>query len=609
MQLSKRELDILLKFIESNDYISITEIADREHVSERSIKYDLNNIKSWLATKEIHLQSVRNKGMKLAITDKQRQAIRNELLETERVERILSQKDRINIIIYQLCMSDKVISMNDLADILQVSINTIVNDVEKTEDLLEKFKIKLERTPGQGMSINGAEKEIRMIMEYLANSYLTEYDIYSFTNQLLQLSDSVSPILLFDERSGLKDIYQTVITKVAKLNQQGQLKDYNYVDLLALVIKLTISVSRLKIGHSIGGFNLMPRDAQDNILILMEEIFSEYNFPIFKDEYRYLSNDLDHETVEDLLKLTDQIIQLVSQKMNLPFDLDEQLRINLNAHLTLSFSKKRIYVNEYNPYVKDVRELNPKLFNTVSRVCKQVFKSLNIPVTNSFVSYIVLHFLASIENQKQTTERIRAVYVCSTGLGVTTLIQRKIEEEISNIEIVCFSSVLDVYEVVKKEKPDLVISIFPLDYLPCEVIKVNALPSKEDIQNIKNTIRKIKKHSITNHSSRSFQPRRNIHLEELSKEIILNGYRLFEELKESDSLTIREGYEDALLLHILLLAHRIAFNHQYEDNQSVDVNKELLAREYVVRKIEELFSNNNLVINKMEIIALLQYIG
>jgi hypothetical protein len=58
-----------------------------------------------------------------------------------------------------------------------------------------------------------------------------------------------------------------------------------------------------------------------------------------------------------------------------------------------------------------------------------------------------------------------------------------------------------------------------------------------------------------------------------------------------------------------LLAHRIAFNHQYEDNQSVDVNKELLAREYVVRKIEELFSNNNLVINKMEIIALLQYIG
>jgi transcriptional antiterminator len=299
--------------------------------------------------------------------------------------------------------------------------------VEKTEDLLEKFKIKLERTPGQGMSINGAEKEIRMIMEYLANSYLTEYDIYSFTNQLLQLSDSVSPILLFDERSGLKDIYQTVITKVAKLNQQGQLKDYNYVDLLALVIKLTISVSRLKIGHSIGGFNLMPRDAQDNILMLMEEIFSEYNFPIFKDEYHYLSNDLDHETVEDLLKFTDQIIQLVSQKMNLPFDLDEQLRINLNAHLTLSFSKKRIYVNEYNPYVKDVRELNPKLFNTVSRVCKQVFKSLNIPITNSFVSYIVLHFLASIENQKQTTERIRAVYVCSTGLGVTTLIQRKID--------------------------------------------------------------------------------------------------------------------------------------------------------------------------------------
>lgn len=609
MQLSKRELDILLKFIESNDYISITEIADREHVSERSIKYDLNNIKSWLATKEIHLQSVRNKGMKLEITDKQRQAIRKELLETERVERILSQEDRINIIIYQLCMSDKVISMNDLADILQVSINTIVNDTEKTGELLTKFKVRLERTPGQGLNISGNEKQIRMIMEYLANSYITEYDIYSFTNQLLQLSDSISPILLFDERSGLKEIYQTVITKVARLNQQGRLKDYNYVDLLALVIKLTISVSRLKIGHSIGGFSLMPRDSEDNILMLMEEIFGEYNLPIFKDEYHYLSNDLDHENVEDVLKYTDQIIRLVSQKMNLPFDLDEQLRINLNAHLTLSFSKKRIYVNEYNPYVRDVKALNSKLFNTVSRVCKEVFKSVNIPITNSFVSYIVLHFLASIENQKQTTERIRAVYVCSTGLGVTTLIQRKIEEEISNIEIVCFSSVLDVYEVVKRKKPDLVISIFPLDYLPCEVIKVNALPSKEDIQNIKNTIRKIKKHLITNYSSRSYQPRRNMHLEEFSKEIILNGYRLFEELKGNASFKIKKGYEDALLLHVLLLAHRIAFNHQYEDNHSIDVNRELLAQEHVVRKIEELFSNNNLVINKMEIIALLQYIG
>ncbi|MFS0952708.1 hypothetical protein ACFC3A_14085, partial [Enterococcus thailandicus] len=86
----------------------------------------------------------------------------------------------------------------------------------------------------------------------------------------------------------------------------------------------------------------------------------------------------------------------------------------------------------------------------------------NILINDSFVAYIALHFLVSYEREEDLRS-VRAVYICSTGLGVTSLIKQKINEELNNITIVAFASVLNAQEMIATKDPDLVISIFPIN--------------------------------------------------------------------------------------------------------------------------------------------------
>ncbi len=51
-------------------------------------------------------------------------------------------------------------------------------------------------------------------------------------------------------------------------------------------------------------------------------------------------------------------------------------------------------------------------------------------------------FWVSYEREEDLRS-VRAVYICSTGLGVTSLIKQKINEELNNITIVAFASSIE----------------------------------------------------------------------------------------------------------------------------------------------------------------------
>ena len=65
-------------------------------------------------------------------------------------------------------------------------------------------------------------------------------------------------------------------------------------------------------------------------------------------------------------------------------------------------------------------------------------------------------------------------------------------------------------------------------------------------------------------------------------------------------------YQEAFLLHVLLMTHRITFNKQYEE---IPCNREVShERQEEIRQIECLFAKNELPVNHAEISALLNYL-
>ncbi|MCM0599160.1 PRD domain-containing protein [Periweissella fabalis] len=307
-------------------------------------------------------------------------------------------------------------------------------------------------------------------------------------------TDSVVKIVLCKEEK-FNELYQNVLKSMANTLNVSILKLFDYAELLALSLRTTISILRLQNNFPIGSLQLMSiandeQRAHIESLSTMKSFFDQYDIPLLKDEYEYIMDHAPQKLEQsDTLALAVDLVNEVSDKMNLPFNHDKELISNLFAHLSLRLSKKRIYTNEYNPFIDDILLKNRKLFNAIKEALEAKKANYSYLLNDSFVAYIVLHFLVSME--KQQKEVVQVIYVCSTGLGVTKFIEQRIAQEVTNIEIVDFVSVLNADAVIKAKKPDLVISIFPIDGATCPVIKVHAIPTVEDIESIKTTVHQL----------------------------------------------------------------------------------------------------------------------
>lgn len=119
---------------------------DKYNVSERSIKYDINKLRSWLNDKKAHvsIEYIPKLGFKLSgsSTDIYNlQQIYNKETETT----IVFSVERLRHIILTLLIENKFITVNELAKYLMVSKNTITRDIDTVQRMLEVWNIYIDK--------------------------------------------------------------------------------------------------------------------------------------------------------------------------------------------------------------------------------------------------------------------------------------------------------------------------------------------------------------------------------------------------------------------------------------------------------------------------------
>lgn len=616
MQLSKRQIKIILALLDLENAITTKELAEQFQMSIRTIKYDLDAIKTWFTKKDSLLCTQRNKGIWLDVTDSKRIELKNELLQVERYELYPDQEIRIHQMITILCLQTTYLTTQQLADDLKVSKSTIVADLEKLEQVLMSYQLQLIRKNYFGYTIVGAENQIRLLLEFIIQKGITDYDIYNIMNVITNPTEESNHQLKLAIHSQMQQIYQVTLFEISKIVNQEVLEQFNYSEILSIILRVTIATARMNINHTIESYKILPNQGlletkKELPFLLMRQVFSSYEFPILEDEYIYIFSDVLMAYEEhNIADLTRQMIAFVSEKEEVAFNGDQQLFTNLFAHLSLKLHKKYLFVNEYNPFTEDIKQRYPSLFQTISDACqKEISKSVSI-INDSFISYIALHFLVSFEKLTINQTIVRIVYICSTGLGVTSLIQQRIMEEVPNVEIASFASVLKVKEVLQEVEPDLVVSIFPLEDIQLPFVKVNPIPTKSDIATIRKMVEGILQgnpnKTTTKFMASKGKPSQN-GIEEESRELILMGFLVYEELIKLFNQRIQEEYEAAFLLHVYMMVHRIYFQSQYENEGNVAPDS-LLNYQEEVAEIESIMAKNKLPINKAEITALLQYL-
>lgn len=417
MQLSKRQIKIILALLDLENAITTKELAEQFQMSIRTIKYDLDAIKTWFTKKDSLLCTQRNKGIWLDVTDSKRIELKNELLQVERYELYPDQEIRIHQMITILCLQTTYLTTQQLADDLKVSKSTIVADLEKLEQVLMSYQLQLIRKNYFGYTIVGAENQIRLLLEFIIQKGITDYDIYNIMNVITNPTEESNHQLKLAIHSQMQQIYQVTLFEISKIVNQEVLEQFNYSEILSIILRVTIATARMNINHTIESYKILPNQGlletkKELPFLLMRQVFSSYEFPILEDEYIYIFSDVLMAYEEhNIADLTRQMIAFVSEKEEVAFNGDQQLFTNLFAHLSLKLHKKYLFVNEYNPFTEDIKQRYPSLFQTISAACqKEISKSVSI-INDSFISYIALHFLVSFEKLTINQTIVRIVYI------------------------------------------------------------------------------------------------------------------------------------------------------------------------------------------------------
>lgn len=625
--------------------MKIKELADEFHVSIRTIKYDLENIRLWLEKQKdqiVQLESKTNLGIWLSGEMRDIKRIRSMLDNEVGTAMLLSQEERSKYIALELLLHKEFVTLNSLAEKMGVSRNTVIGDMQRVERLLQNWRIEMERKVHYGIRAVSSEVNRRLALEYVVQSFLNSNEMSYILQSIIhehefpsRVGNVITTFLL--ERKELEYVCQ-VVKHIARHIREKSEQYLSDRVLIGVLIRFCVVIQRIKTDNSLAeSYTAVAIKAKDHSLysIFSEEsvkLANHLGVGISDTEIGFIwlqslgngmyHNEHHHDSYEQsvVTEITAKIINKVSQNLKVTFTDDTELFDSLLAHLTDKLAKYEYGVIDPNPLVAEVIQSYPEMFKCVKQVCSEVFEEINVFLTDPDLAYIVLHFQAAYE-RRYGRPRFKAIVVCGTGRGTARLLKIRLENEIKSLSVLGYCSVLEIDQVLKMQSIDLVISVLPID-TECPVVVVNSILSQRDIVAIHEALKKIcgtqleythetleKEHGFTE----SFMlMRRNISftelplIESISQDIISKGFQLGMLITTEFKEYLSEQAAAGLMLHILLMVNRLAFGSPYVDfNYSDQPESKRLAE--LRCKLTNVLGEEHCNIPNSEISAMLRY--
>ena len=382
--LGERCNKILRFLLHSTDYISMRELAEKTGVSRRSVYYDVCNINDWLDSHNLPpLKIQRGKGIFIppaerisidALADK----------KDERNEYIFSPGERAKIIACYIIQSKTPVYVEQLMEACIVSRNTIFSDIQILIRQLHEYNAKLSYAPKTGYKITGDVIHVRALY-----------------------------FLFFDA--------------LRVLLENGQLSFFNREEINAYFQRLSEVKAELKVDYVEGNLYslaaLLPimKDSTDELNFVglkREKIFASREFQLVRKHFPELREDEQiylslHLLGSRLSVSTDKIFEdksdqsiygivktLVSEFEKIAcvyFSERDELERALFIHIRSSLYRFKYGIQLGNPMREDIVREYPNLFNITKSVTKYLEHMLGLPVTDSEVAYLTLHFGAFLK--------------------------------------------------------------------------------------------------------------------------------------------------------------------------------------------------------------------
>lgn len=471
LYINARCRQILNVLLSHANYVSVNAIAKALQVSRRTVYYDIDKINLWLEQAGLsHLEIVREKG--LYLSQQEREKIQTMLeSDSENQVYIFSPEERIKIIICYVIYAQEAIYMEQFTDCFAVSRNTIFADLKEVTKKLKQYDLKLDYQPKQGYTILGDPVRVRALFILYFNEMETLFK---------------SGVIRFFNQKQIQDYYHT-------LKKIEQTLEISYVDgvlysIAALVPLLyqhrtAIRFTDLKQAEIVKTqeYALVQKyfpdlEPEEQIYLSLHLLGSRVN--LVPDEY------FESDSKTYVYDLTQSLVSEFEKVACVTFDKREELERALFVHLNTSLYRYRYGIQIGNILGDDVMNEYPDMFAITKIAVKRLEKQIELPIPDSEVAYLTLHFGGFLKIPSEENEHLRILIVCVNGISTGNMIKREVHKLLPFAEIV--GVVAAVHLINAQNICDLIIS----------TVKINSIVPSITVHPV---LTELDRRSILNH--------------------------------------------------------------------------------------------------------------
>ena len=446
--MKEREKNIL-KFIIENNGATLDELIKSFDISKRTLYYDIEKINN----------QIKNCGTIKKITQKYffigNYDNLNKIISGVRPVDPYTSYSRQNYILGKI-FSGEVITIQKLADELQISKNTCISDMDEIKKSLHLKGLKLQTKPQY--DILGDEIIIREL-------YLI------FLQEHFDLIGNISPIVLkFDREHSL------------------QLTDYSLGNFSSL---LSFMKMRIKNGHYVKCLEIFKETESFSYYSDLSNLIGENDTA----EQRYLAAyiaslpSLNHNVDDSLIEnYIDSLIQKFQTKTAVLLEYKDEFKKNIKHHLLSSYYRIKYHFPISNPGLEEINLNNSALFKIIKSIiieCESEFPQFS-GMRDEEIGFITAYFGGYlIGNKNNGLRKNRVLLVCPNGLMISKTIQIQLYNYIPFIEVVDTIAVSRLADY--DGYYDYIISTIEIPGYDNTIV-VNPLLTKPDIQRIMNKL-------------------------------------------------------------------------------------------------------------------------
>lgn len=573
MALSPRSSAILEEILTSPAPVHVRDIVQRYAISERTAKYDLQSIRRWLALRGVSLQSKPGVGMTVLADADERARLAAEVSGTAVHA---SQDVRSHVVALMLALSAEPVPIQRLADDLDVSRNTLVNDLRATENYLSTFGLEVERTRS-GVTLSGTHSRRRSCIDHTVCSRLTDADLARVVRFLAkgQLDiAAVSPELrLLLSVSPEREACAATVAEIVGCIDGSLHINLSDTAIVRMLVRLLIILAvpdeedPASAETPDGIMGDLYQHMSDGLLARTGRAPSHDDLEfVLLETALVASSQLAEKSVglwpsQDVAPLCRELVQRVGTELGLDLSMDSTLQAGLLAHLADRLDKIHLHIAEPRSILNELTTKYPDVYAAVDLAVADLLGPLGIKFSTSDLAYLTIHFASACERALNRSS-YRALVVCATGRGTSQLIRTVVSSRIPSVHVVRTCSTFAAAAAAADPDIDLVISTFPLSLdKPTAVIR--PIPSERDLVTIEDTIKQVRPDATV----RVLAPREREPLTGGFGSVVTTGLQLARALVEAAGRSFTPTTMDGFQLHCILLVERARQGQQFSDDQ------------------------------------------